>query len=133
VLPPKSRLGGVICYGGIGIGLRGLSILAQKRLKLRLNKRLRAGLTLALLGTAAVTLAACGRAGPLEPPPGPAVGVAPSASAAPAAAPASLVGPPAASGPVSPEAAQKNGFDAYGNPVAPPGQKKSFPLDFLLQ
>ncbi len=44
----------------------------------------------------------------------------------------SLVGP-IESGPTSRETAQKNGFDAYGNPVAPVGQKKSFPLDFLLQ
>ena len=29
--------------------------------------------------------------------------------------------------------AAKNGFDAYGNPVAPPGQKKSFLLDPVLQ
>jgi hypothetical protein len=35
--------------------------------------------------------------------------------------------------PQSHEDAQKNGFDAEGNPVASPGQKKSFPLDFLLQ
>jgi hypothetical protein len=107
--------------------------LAQKRVEYRLNRHLRAGLTLALLGAAALTLAACGRAGPLEPPPGPAVGVSPTASAAPPPSPSSLVGPPVASGPVTQEAAQKNGFDAYGNPVAPPGEKKSFFLDFLLQ
>jgi hypothetical protein len=29
--------------------------------------------------------------------------------------------------------AQKTGFDANGNPIAPPGQKKSFLLDPLLQ
>lgn len=105
--------------------------MAQKQVKDRWNKRLHAGLTLAVLGTAVVTLAACGRAGPLEPPPGPAVGVSPTASAPPS--PTSLVGAPAANGPVSQETAQKNGFDAYGNPVAPPGEKKSFFLDFLLQ
>jgi predicted small lipoprotein YifL len=86
-----------------------------------------------LLGGAALTLAACGRVGPLEPPPGPALGATPTASAAPAAP----GGPPPAAGPgpgqVSTEVAQKNGFDAFGNPVAPPGAKKSFPLDFLLQ
>ena len=37
----------------------------------RLSKRLRAGFVLALLGVAAVSLAACGRAGPPELPPGP--------------------------------------------------------------
>jgi hypothetical protein len=35
--------------------------------------------------------------------------------------------------PTSHEDAQKNGFDSEGNPVAGPGQKKTFPLDFLLQ
>ena len=37
----------------------------------RLSKRLRAGFVLAAPGVAAVSLAACGRAGPPEPPPGP--------------------------------------------------------------
>jgi predicted small lipoprotein YifL len=118
---------------GLILGPRGPFVLAEKRMKHCLNKRLRAGLMLALLGTAALTLAACGRAGSLEPPPGPAVGVSPSASAAPPPSPTSLIGTPAANGPVSPEAAQKSGFDAYGNPVAPPGEKKSFFLDFLLR
>ena len=87
---------------------------------------------LALLGAAAFWLAACGRAGPLEPPPGPAVAVAPPTPAAPPTAPAAAVGGPVASGPAAQETAVKNGFDAYGNPVAPPGQKRSFFLDFLL-
>jgi hypothetical protein len=47
--------------------------------------------------------------------------------------PASGIGGPVASGPTAHETAQKNGFDAFGNPVAPPGEKKSFLLDFLLQ
>jgi predicted small lipoprotein YifL len=80
-----------------------------------------------------MALAACGRVGPLEPPPGPAIS--PSASALP---PPSVAGaaPP---DPYSPntaaaqEKAQKSGFDIYGNPVAPTGQQKSFLLDFLLQ
>lgn len=42
-------------------------------------------------------------------------------------------GPPGNGAPLSQEAAQKNGFDAYGNPIAPAGEKKSFFLDFLLQ
>jgi len=29
--------------------------------------------------------------------------------------------------------AAKTGFDANGNPIAPPGQKKSFLLDPILQ
>jgi predicted small lipoprotein YifL len=82
---------------------------------------------LAALGFAAFGLASCGRVGPLDLPPGPAVAQpAPTASAAPP-------GGPVASGPSPQEAAQKNGFDIYSNPVAPPGAKKSFPLDPLLQ
>jgi predicted small lipoprotein YifL len=87
----------------------------------------------ALLGVAAAGLAGCGRAGPLEPPPGPAIGAAPTASASPAVASASAVGSPEANSPAAQELAQKNGFDRYGNPVAPPGEKKSFLLDFLMQ
>jgi len=125
VLPPKSRLGAVICYGRVTRGSLGV-ILARPRL----NKRLRAGLVLAVLGAAAVSLAACGRAGPPEPPPGPALTSYPP-PAAPPPGPAALIGPPAA--PATPEAAQKAGFDAYGNPIAPPSERKSFFLDFLLQ
>jgi len=78
---------------------------------------------------AALALAACGRAGGLELPPGPAVSTAPAAAATPAA----VVGGPVASGQTAQETAQKNGFDAYGNPIAPPGEKKSFLLDPLLR
>jgi predicted small lipoprotein YifL len=86
----------------------------------------------ALLGGAALTLAACGRVGPLEPPPGPALGATPTAAATPGGPPPAVAGP-GTPGAASTEVAQKNGFDSYGNPVAPPGTKKSFPLDFLLQ
>jgi len=95
--------------------------------------RLSAAFALVLLGAAAFGLAACGRAGPLELPPGPAVGPAPTAAVTPPVTPASGIGGPVASGPTAHETAQKNGFDAFGNPVAPPGEKKSFLLDFLLQ
>jgi len=95
--------------------------------------RLRLAVAFALFGAAAIGLAACGRAGPPLPPPGPAVEPAPTAQAAPPSAPSAGIGGPVASGPTTQETAQKNGFDVYGNPVAPPGQKKSFPLDFLLQ
>ena len=96
--------------------------------------RLNTAFLLALLGAAGVALAACGRAGPLELPPGPAVAQpGPTAQATPAVAPSSSVGGPVEQGPSSHEIAMKNGFDAYGNPVAPPGQKKSFLLDPLLQ
>jgi len=76
----------------------------------------------AVLVAAAFALAACGRAGPLELPPGPAAGT-------PPPAPASTV----AGGQAGQDSGQKTGFDANGNPIAPPGQKKSFPLDPLLQ
>jgi len=75
--------------------------------------RLSVRFALAVLVTAAaLSLAACGRKGPLDPPP--------SAAAPP---------PPAAS------AADASGAPATGNPAAPPAptQKKSFILDPLLQ
>jgi len=98
-----------------------------------LDKRLGAGLVVAALGFAAVSLAACGRAGPPELPPGP---VFSSYQPPPPATPAA---PPAAPGSNEDlrekqyEKASKNGFDAYGNPIAPPSERKSFFLDFLLQ
>jgi hypothetical protein len=102
----------------------------------RLNRHARAVALAAALFGIAVSLAACGRNGAPEPPPGPMFGAGPSA-ATPAVAPVSGPGPyiatPAAAGPVSHEQAQKNGFDAAGNPVAPPSERKSFFLDFLLQ
>jgi predicted small lipoprotein YifL len=76
----------------------------------------------AVAGLAALGLAACGRAGPLEPPPGP------------AAAPATQLTAP--NGTPVPGSAQdsalKTGFDQQGNPVAAPGQKRTFILDPLL-
>ncbi len=97
----------------------------------RLNKRLRAVFVLAILGVAGLSLAACGRAGPPEPPPGPLLTSQPVA-AIPAAPPA-----PAGSSEDARERqyekAVQNGFDKNGNPVAPPSERKSFILDFLLQ
>jgi predicted small lipoprotein YifL len=87
----------------------------------------RVGLAVAAIaaGIAAVGLSACGRAGPLELPPGPAVTPASSAQ---------LRQPDGSPAPGSAEdTATKTGFDAQGNPVASPGQKKSFILDPLLQ
>jgi hypothetical protein len=107
---------------------------------MRFNERLRAGFVLAALGVAAFSLTGCGRAGPPEPPPGPAFGIGyPQAAAATPAASATPAAPPAPPG--SPEdlrekqyeKAAKNGFDAQGNPVAPPSERKTFFLDFLLQ
>jgi hypothetical protein len=95
----------------------------------RLSKRLHAGFLLAVLGAGAFSLAACGRAGPPEPPPGPAFSSYPPPAAA---APGPVTGAPG-SAQLTPEQAQKNGFDAYGNPIAPRSERKSFFLDFLLQ
>ena len=102
-----------------------------------LSKRLRAGFVVAALGFVAVSLAGCGRAGPPELPPGPVFSsYQPPAAAPPAAAQAA---PPAAPGSNEDmrekqyEKAAQNGFDRNGNPVAPPSERKSFILDFLLQ
>jgi predicted small lipoprotein YifL len=78
----------------------------------------------ALAGVLALT--GCGREGPLELPPGP-------APATPAAT-SQLRSPDGTPAPGSPQdTAVKTGFDAQGNPVATPGQKRSFILDPLLQ
>ena len=75
-------------------------------------------------GIALLALAACGRNGPLELPPGPAT---PSAST-------QLTTPDGRPVPGSPQdTAMKTGFDASGRPVATAGEKKSFILDPLLQ
>jgi predicted small lipoprotein YifL len=89
--------------------------------------------TIALAGSIAVTvalaLAACGRAGPLEPPPGPATAPVPSAQASPQVRQADTPLPGVAEN----AAAQKTGFDSQGNPVATSGQKRPFFLDPILQ
>ncbi len=83
------------------------------------------------LVAAAISLAACGRNGNPLPPPGP---VATETPPAPGAAPSLMPGTSSANAAATAQAtAQKNGFDAQGNPVAAAGQKKSFPLDPLLQ
>lgn len=88
--------------------------------------RLNAPAAFALIGMAALALAGCGREGPLELPPGP-------APATPAAT-SQLQSPDGTPAPGSPQdTALKNGFDAQGNPVATPGQKRPFILDPLLQ
>jgi predicted small lipoprotein YifL len=110
----------------------------------RLSKRLRAGLVLPVLGVAAASLAACGRAGPPELPPGPIFSSYQQPAAEPAAQP---TGAPATAAPAMPappgspedprekqyEKAAQNGFDKSGSPVAGQSQNKSFFLDFLLQ
>jgi predicted small lipoprotein YifL len=80
----------------------------------------------AAAGIAVLALAGCGRNGPLELPPGPAV-PAPQASS-------QLTTPDGKPIPGSPQdTAMKTGFDQYGRPVATPGERKSFILDPLLQ
>jgi predicted small lipoprotein YifL len=92
------------------------------------GRRLSFGLVLAV---AALALAACGRKGELEIPPGPAT------QPPIAAAPSSSLMPNYAGAPVTQQqeeaAAAKNGFDSRGNPVATPSTKKSFILDPILR
>ena len=81
---------------------------------------------LAAASAGVLALAGCGREGPLELPPGP-------APATPAVT-SQLQSPDGTPAPGSPQdPALKSGFDAQGNPVATPGQKRSFILDPLLQ
>ncbi len=90
--------------------------------------RLKVPRTVALIAALAgiLALAGCGREGPLELPPGP-------APATPAAS-SQLRSPDGTPAPGSPQdTAVKTGFDNQGNPVAAPGQKRSFILDPLLQ
>jgi predicted small lipoprotein YifL len=75
---------------------------------------------------AVLSLSGCGREGPLELPPGPAPGT--------PAVTSQLTSPDGTPAPGSPQdTAAKTGFDAQGNPVAAPGQKRFFILDPLLQ
>jgi predicted small lipoprotein YifL len=88
--------------------------------------RLTVRIALVAAGIAASGLSACGREGPLELPPGPAAATPPTTS--------ELTLPDGSPAPGSAQdTAMKTGFDAQGNPVATPGQKKSFILDPLLQ
>jgi predicted small lipoprotein YifL len=84
-------------------------------------------LGLALVFVSAAGLSGCGRKGVLDPPPGAAL-----TEPGPAVANAPSVVSAQPSGPAAQDPA-KSGFDAAGNPVAPPGPKKSFFLDFLLR
>jgi predicted small lipoprotein YifL len=82
-------------------------------------------LALGTLFSGALALSACGRAGPLEPPPGPAAVSTPTAQ---------LTLPDGSPAPGSAQdSAVKSGFDAQGNPVATPSQKRTFILDPLLR
>jgi predicted small lipoprotein YifL len=86
-------------------------------------------LRLALIGlaVAALGLAACGRKGPLESPPGNQI------EGQPQATTPGLMSPNRTATPIGGEA--KDGFagvDSSGRAVAPKGQKKQIPLDVLL-
>jgi hypothetical protein len=92
-----------------------------ERILIGLGPNIRIALTVA--GIAALGLCGCGRAGSLELPPGPATTL-PSAQ---------LTQPDGSPAPGSPQdTVMKSGFDAQGNPVAAPGQKKPFILDPLV-
>jgi predicted small lipoprotein YifL len=83
----------------------------------------RSSIRLALIaaGVAALGLSGCGRAGPLELPPGPATPT------------AQVVTPDGRPVPGSAQdTAVRTGFDENGKPIAQPGNKKSFILDPLL-
>ena len=68
----------------------------------------------------AAALSACGRKGPLDPPP---------ASSAVQQAP---VEEPAPASGAQPLTAAQTGYDEQGRPVAPRGQRKPFLFDWLL-
>jgi predicted small lipoprotein YifL len=94
--------------------------------------RARIPFVVVVIVVAALGLSACGRKGTLDLPP--------AATAPPVTPTASspltsglLPGSADASSANEQENAVKNGFDNHGNPVAAPGQKKSFFLDPLLQ
>jgi len=76
-------------------------------------------LAFAVLGvlSAALLFSACGRKGPLDPPPGAALQPAPEAQ-------------PGASGDQAGAGAQEHGPD--GRPLASRGQKKTLPIDWLI-
>jgi predicted small lipoprotein YifL len=93
----------------------------------RISRRI----VLAAAVAAALSLGGCGRKGPLDLPPGegpPAGGLTTPSPPATISGPAFLPGPTH----VTPTPAQ-SGFDAHGNPVAPPGPDKPFILDPLLR
>jgi predicted small lipoprotein YifL len=97
--------------------------------------RLSVGVALAAAVAAALSLAACGRKGELELPPGPASQ--PPVAAAPVSPTAFMPNYATSGAPTTQQqedaAAVKNGFDSRGNPVAAPSTKKSFILDPILR
>jgi predicted small lipoprotein YifL len=93
-------------------------------------------IALAVVVIAALGLAGCGRAGPEELPPSAAAPPPQTSNAAPVSPVAPDTAVPGTLGDqtaAAQQAAVKNGFDSHGNPVAAPGEKKDFFLDFLLK
>jgi predicted small lipoprotein YifL len=87
-------------------------------------------LRLALIGALAASLglAACGRKGPLDPPPGASLEGEPQPNAAPG-----LISTNRNPKPIGGQVKDDNpGVDADGHPIAPKGPKKTIPLDVLL-
>jgi predicted small lipoprotein YifL len=80
------------------------------------------------LAVAALGLAACGRKGPLDPPPGASLDGVPQANM-----PDLMSSNRAAATPIGGQAKDGHaGVGPDGQPVAPPGPKKTIPLDVLL-
>lgn len=86
---------------------------------------LRLAMICALLG--ALGLAACGRKGPLDPPPGASLTGAPQAQTSGLMSPIGVT--PIGGGQAS---SDNPGVGPDGQPLAPKGQSKSIPLDVLL-
>jgi predicted small lipoprotein YifL len=100
-----------------------ISIQEHPAVKSRRNHRFsRLAILSAMAGTLALT--GCGRKGPLDLPP-----AAAAVEQAPAAEPQSGFGNPLAR-PATPAAPAA--FDSRGRPVAPKGEKRSLPIDWLL-
>lgn len=81
--------------------------------------RLPACFALAVVLAAALSLGGCGRKGGLDLPPEAALGQ-------------QSPPPPVVPGPEGPPPLAQSGFDAQGNPIAPPGPRRGFLLDPLL-
>ncbi len=87
-------------------------------------------LRLALIGVAVASLglAACGRKGPLDPPPGASLEGVPQPNVAPG-----LISANRGAAPIGGQAKDNNpGVGPDGQPLAPKGPKKRIPLDVLL-
>jgi predicted small lipoprotein YifL len=87
-----------------------------------LHRPFRSSIVLAAIGFAlALSLAGCGRKGPLDPPPG-GYGLDPAVVRTPISRRGAQAPPP-----------EKQDYDAEGRPVVPEGQKKPFILDPLIK